>query len=442
MSINQNMVTRGMTVTLAGMGVNLCLGVLYSWGAFQGVLVLEPFSWTSTQTQIPYMLACLIFAVLMVPAGRLQDKIGPRTVILISGVTALTGLVLSGLFITPLGLSISFGIVFGLAMGFGYAAPTPAAIKWYGLHKRGLISGIVVSGFGLAGMYIAPLSNYLLANFGIEQTFMIFGVAYGIIIVLLALAISNPPAGYIPTPPPAHIAAKFAAKAKRPVVDWHWKQMIKTPQFFFLWGMFCIGTFAGLLIIGQLRRIGIEQASLTDNLAFWLIAIYALFNWAGRIVCGFIADKIGFRRTLLGLFVLQFVVFAMFTTLNTAVPLFIGTAIVAFAFGGMLTIFPTLTANYFGVKNLGVNYGLVFTAWGGGGVFGPLLGGLVRDLTGTFAVAYIISAVLSLVGVILAATMKSPKGVWLEEEQSKPESDKQLRKLTENYVKAGTAGKN
>lgn len=408
---------RGMTVAFAGMGVNLCLGVLYSWGAFQGVLVLPGglYEWTALQSQIPYMIACFIFACSMVPGGRLQDRIGPRTVIMSAGVLALLGMVLSGFMITPVGLSISFGIVFGLAMGFGYAAPTPAAVKWFGPHKRGLISGIVVSGFGLAGIYVAPLSRYLLAQYGLANTFIILGIAYGIIIVLLAQLISNPPAGYVPEPPPEHLASKFAAKAKGLVVDWDYKQMMKTPQFFGLWGMFCIGTFAGLLIIGQLRRIGIEQAALNDSLAFWLISMYAVFNWGGRIGCGIIADKIGFRNTLLAMFVLQVAVFALFSTFVTALPIFIATALVAFAFGGMLTIFPAITANYFGVKNLGVNYGLVFTAWGGGGVFGPLVGGLVRDATGTFTTAYTISAVLSVLGILLAVTMKAPKDI--QEEQ-------------------------
>ncbi len=418
MSTAQSAGNRGMTVALAGMGVNLCLGVLYSWGAFQGVLV-DPgdvYQWTATQSQIPYMIACFIFAVSMVPGGRLQDRIGPRTVIMAAGVLALVGMVLSGFLVTPVGLSISFGIIFGLAMGFGYAAPTPAAVKWFGPHKRGLISGIVVSGFGLAGVYVAPLSRYLLAEFGLENTFIILGIAYGIIIVLLAQLIANPPAGYVPEPPPAHLASKFAAKAKGIVVDWDYRQMMKTPQFYGLWAMFCIGTFAGLLIIGQLRRIGIEQAALTDDLAFWLISLYAVFNWAGRIGCGIIADKIGFRNTLLAMFVLQVVVFALFNTFVTAAPLFIATALVAFAFGGMLTIFPAITANYFGVKNLGVNYGLVFTAWGGGGVFGPLVGGIVRDSTGTFAVAYTISAVLSVIGIILSITMKAPTDIHEEEQ--------------------------
>ncbi len=405
---------KGWLVAFAGMGVNLCLGVLYAWGAFQTTLV-QDYGMTATETQIPYMIACFIFAISMVPGGRLQDRIGPRMVITLAGVFAFIGLSLSSWLISPVGLSISYGVIFGLSMGFGYAAPTPAAVKWFGPHKRGLIAGIVVSGFGLAALYISPLAQYLQGAFGLENTFLILGIAYGLIIILLAQVIVNPPPDYKPEPPPEHLAHKFAAKAKGVVVDWDYKQMLKTPQFYGLWTMFCIGTLAGLLIIGQLRTIGLEQAQLGDTMAYWLISLYAVFNWAGRLGCGQLMDKIGARNTLLLMFIMQFVVFALFATFVTAVPLFIGTALVGFAFGEMLTLFPAITANYFGTKNLGVNYGLVFTAWGGGGVFGPLLGGIVRDATGTFDTAYYISAGISIIAVILAWIMKPPTDIYEEE---------------------------
>lgn len=408
---SQNAATsRGWIVALAGMGVNLCLGVLYSWGAFQTTMV-QDYGMTATQTQIPYIIACVIFATSMVPGGRLQDRIGPKKVIMLAGLFAITGLVLSGFFITPLGLSITFGTIFGLSMGYGYAAPTPAAVKWFGPHRRGLVSGIVVSGFGLAGLYIAPLSRYLLASYGLGNTFIILGIAYGVIIIALARFINNPPPEFKPERPPAHLAGKYASK-QGAIADWDYKQMLKTPQFYSLWAMFCIGTLAGLLIIGQLRSIGLEQAQLSDEAAFWLISTYAVFNWAGRLGCGQLMDKMGARNTLLSMFILQAGVFALFGTFVTVVPFFIGTSLIAFAFGGMLTLFPAITANYYGTKNLGVNYGLVFTAWGGGGVFGPLLGGLVRDITGTYGFAYAISAGITIIAVLLAVTMKPPSNIY------------------------------
>lgn len=395
----------GRVVVIAGMTVNLALGILYSWSAFQSVLVHEQYGWTALQSQVPYMIACLVFALSMVPAGRIQDRIGPHKLIAIAGVLVCAGFVLSGLLITPAGLSVSFGIVFGLAMGLGYAAPTPAAVKWFAPAKRGLISGIVVSGFGLAGIYTAPLVRYLLSHYGLAETFVILGIAYGVLIMVLSRFVSNPPKGYVPAGMDGD-PQKNKAGQKSSGLDWH--QMLKTPAFYKLWALFCMGTFAGLFIIGQLRVIGEEQALLSESGTFLLIAVYSFFNWAGRIGCGLLSDRLGPRRVLFLVFAVQTAVFSAFGFLTSALPLFAGTALVGFTFGGMLTVFPAITADLFGVKNLGVNYGLVFTAWGAGGVFGPLVGGLVRDLTGVYGVSYAVSAVLSAAGIVLALTVKAP----------------------------------
>ncbi|MCW3491385.1 L-lactate MFS transporter [Dethiobacter alkaliphilus] len=399
---------KGWIVTFAGLGVNLALGVLYSWGAFANEL--RALGWTATQSQIPYMVACALFALLMVPGGRLQDRMGPKKIILASAILTGIGFVLSGLFLSVVGLSIFFGVVFGSAMGFGYAAATPAALKWFGPHKRGLIAGIVVSGFGLAGIYVAPLTQVLLARFGIEMTMIVLGLGFCAAIFTFAQFISNPPEDYVPAPPVDKFKAiKVIKKNKSSGLDFDWKQVVRTPQFYGLWIMFCFGTFAGLMIIGQLRDIGLEQAALSDGAAFALISVYAVFNCLGRVGCGVISDKLDRRMTLVIIFLIQVVCFAFFAQFQTALTLFTGTAFVAFAFGGMLSLFPALTADYFGLKNLGVNYGLVFTAWGAGGVFGPLIGGIVRDMTGTYGIAFAISAGLSVLGVLLAVLTKAPE---------------------------------
>lgn len=395
-------------VALAGLGVNLALGVLYSWGAFASEL--KGLGWSATQTQIPYMVACALFALLMVPGGRLQDRIGPKPIIVLSAVLTGLGFVLSGLFLTVIGLSIFFGVVFGSAMGFGYAATTPPALKWFGPHQRGLVAGIVVSGFGIAGIYVAPLTRYLLAQFEIAATMMILGAGFCLAIFLFAQFIENPPEGYAaPMPADKVKSLKDAKSAKNVGHDYEWKEIIRTPQFYGLWAMFCFGTFAGLLIIGQLRSIGLEQANLTDAAAFALISLYALFNFIGRIGCGMISDKLDRRMTLIVIFFVQALCFSFFSQFNTAFTLFAGTAFVAFSFGGVLSLFPALTCDYFGVKNLGVNYGLIFTAWGAGGVLGPLAGGVVRDATGTYGLAFAISAILSVLGMVLAMLTKAPE---------------------------------
>lgn len=383
---------KGWAVTFAGLGVNLALGVLYSWGVFASALRTQ--GWSATESQIPYIIASFVFAVIMIPGGRFQDKYGPKPVIFSAAFLTAIGFVMSGFFMSVIGLSIFFGIIFGSAMGLGYSAATPAAIKWFNPKKRGLISGIVVSGFGLAGIYIAPLTTYLIANFGLINTFFILGIFFGIAIFLFNLVIDNPPIEYETS------ISKDENEKESSFKNYTWREMITTPQFYSLWIAFCFGTFAGLMVLGQLSNIAQEQIGITATSATTFIMLYAVFNWFGRIACGYISDIIGRKITLVSILLVQFVCFVFFARFTTFFSFGLGTSLVAFSFGGMLTLFPASTADYFGVKNLGLNYGLVFTAWGAGGVFGPLVGGLVRDLTGTYSISYTVSAILCLIGAI------------------------------------------
>ncbi len=407
MCVKRKMFEPGWIVVLAGLGVNLALGVLYAWGVISAALI-DQLGWSATATQIPYMVACAVFALSMVPGGRLQDKYGPRPVIMAAAVFAGVGFLLSGVVMTPVGLTAFFGVVFGIGMGMGYAAPTPAAVKWFSRTKRGLISGIVVSGFGLAPVYIAPLTSWLLDHFTLAHTFMIMGAGFFVLIMTLAMFIRNPPAGHIAEPLAVPDAKNVPAAGVeiRKEAQYDWSETFETTAFKRLWIMFCFGTFAGLLIIGQLSKIGIEQAG-ADNV-YIKVGIYAIFNCIGRIACGILSDRFGRMRTLFTLFLLQVVTYVFFAQLETTLTLGTGVAIVGFTFGGMLSVFPAVTADYFGMKNFGVNYGMLLTAWGVGGVFGPLVGGIVRDMTGTYLISYIISGVLSATGAYMTFATKAP----------------------------------
>lgn len=395
---------RGWVVTLSGMGVNSMLGTLYAWGVLSAAFI-DQLGWTATETQIPYMVACAVFALSMALGGRIQDMMGPRPVLTASAILAGVGFIFSGLFLTVISLVVFFGVVFGLSMGMGYASPTPAAVKWFEPSKRGVISGIVVSGFGLAPVYIAPLTTFLLERYGLQTTFYTLGTSFFFGILILSRFISNPP--------PEHTLElmSLSKETSKPgdaglKTDYDWWEMVKTKQYYQIWAMFCFGTFAGLLIIGQLSKIGLEQAGIANS--FLLIAIYAIFNALGRIGCGIISDKLGRMRTLFAMFLIQVAVYIVFPLLVTPATLITGIALVGFTFGGMLTLFPATTADYFGLRNFGVNFGLVITAWGIGGVFGPLLGGMVRDATGTYTIGFMASAVLSLLGALISLITKPP----------------------------------
>lgn len=397
-------------VTFSGTGVNLTLGIIYSWSIIAAYL-RDIQGWSAMDSQLPYMITCSIFALLMVPAGRIQDSLGPKVALIASAIFAGVGLIGSGFFISVVGLSICFGILFGSAMGLGYSSATPPAIKWFRPEKRGLIAGIVVSGAGLASVYTAPLTNFLLGRYGLSSTFFILGTAFFFIIIILAQLIKNPPDGYIPPSAPSQDALTHGVTEELPYkVDFQWHEMIKTPQFYLLWLIFCFGSLAGLMVIGQLSSIVYDQSGL--SLGFVLVALLAIFNAVGRIVAGALFDRLGRTYSLVIILTLQAINFLLFGTYDTITTLVVGTMVAGFSYGACLSIFPAATAMLYGVKNIGVNYGLLYTSWGAGGVFGGLIGGLVRDHTGSYNTAFLIAAALCAAGVLLSLLIKEPEKIY------------------------------
>jgi OFA family oxalate/formate antiporter-like MFS transporter len=397
--------SKGWIVTIAGTGINLALGVLYSWSVISKALQKD-WLWSASKASIPYSVACGMFAIIMVFAGRAQDKIGPRKVASLGGICAGAGLIISSLAspgsIIP--MVIGFGLLIGAGMGLGYASATPPAVKWFPPYKKGLITGLVVSGFGLAAVYISPLTNSLLKTAGINNTFMILGIAFLIGIVLLAQLLQDPPPGYVPAGMPAvgspnHQAAKY---------EYDWDEMMKTPQFYLLWVMFACGSFAGLMIIGHMARIAMKQLP-SVNLGFILVALLAIGNAGGRILAGVASDKLGRTRTMLLVFIGQAIVMFFFNQFTTTLSLILGSILVGAFYGSNLSLFPSTTADYYGTKNLGVNYGLVFTAWGVGGVFGGMVAGQIFDATGSYNGAFMVALVICLIAAALTFVTKAPK---------------------------------
>src|SRR5512137_2632225 len=200
---------RGWIVTFSGTGINLALGVLYAWSVISKQITKE-WGWNETQAALPYSVAIAAFAFMMVPAGRLQDKFGPRLVATLGGIFCGAGFIIASLSQSLIGVVIGFGVLAGTGIGFGYASATPPAVKWFPPARTGLIAGLVVAGFGLASVYIAPLANHLLGSFGIQSSFMILGIAFLIAVVILSQLLKNPPAGYKPAGNPAPAKAGSA----------------------------------------------------------------------------------------------------------------------------------------------------------------------------------------------------------------------------------------
>lgn len=343
------------------MCLNLALGVLYAWSVFgkQFTEAIDKggFGWTKTEAALPYTIAIAFFALMMVPAGRLQDKIGPKLVATAGAILTAAGLIVTS-FSSPdniIPAIIGFGALAGTGFGLGYAAATPAAIKWFSTDKKALITGIVVSGFGLAPVYIATLSKYLLANYGINGSFKILGIAFAFVTIFVSQFITNPV-----LPNVAGVKKMDSILTRK---DFSWDEMVKTKSFYLLWIEYACAATAGLMIIGHLAKIVAVQSNNTIKIGFFFVALLAIFNAAGRLIAGIVSDKIGRVKTIFIVCITQTVVMFFFSHFSIILLFTIGSAVVGFSYGACLSLFPSTTADYWGTKNLGFNYGIMFTAW-------------------------------------------------------------------------------
>jgi len=390
------MARKGWLVTVAGIGLNLALGILYAWSVFAKQLT-EPlerggFGWSRTEATLPYTIAIACFAIMMVPAGRLQDRLGPRLVATLGAALTGAGLLVAS-FATPssaLPALLGFGLLAGTGIGLGYAAATPAAVKWYPPEKKGLITGLVVAGFGVAPVYIAPLSKLLLGRHGAAGSFRILGVAFLATTVLLAQLIQNPTAV-------APVAGKGPGAS-----DGSWRLMLRSPTFWSLWLQYACAATAGLMIIGHLAKIVAVQSGGAIQSGFLFVALLAVFNAGGRVAAGVASDRIGRMITVAFVCLVQAINLFFFTAYETTAGFLIGSALVGFNYGACLSLFPASAADHWGTRSLGLHYGILFTAWGVGGVFGPVLAGRIADATGSYQAAFRTASGLLLFATFLA----------------------------------------
>lgn len=387
----------GWLIAMAALCINLILGMLYSWSVIKKELVGE-WGWSNTEASIPYIVSVASFAITMIFAGRAQDKFGPRPVAILGGILLGGGLIASSLAHSLPLMILTFGIIGGMGIGFGYSAVTPCAIKWFDSKKKGLISGIVVSGVGLSPVYLAPITNSLLKTNSIEQTFLYLGLFSLIGILFFSMFMKNPPAGFIPQTNSKTPTAK--------VNDFTWQEMVRTKPFWLLFVAFLMGGTAGLMLIGHIASIAKVQASWEGG--FMLVVVLAVFNAIGRVSGGVLSDKIGRTTSMLIFFLVQAINMFLFSFYESVPVLIVGTALAGWAYGALFALFPAATGDFFGMKNFGVNYGLIFCGWGVGGIIGPLLGGFVADATGTYSISYVVSACMLLVGAAIVKFTKAP----------------------------------
>ncbi len=396
---------RGWLVAFSGLGINLALGILYTWSMFKGAIEKE-FGWQGSQLNDPYALCCLVFAFTMILAGRCQDKFGPRLTASIGGLLVGAGFVLASTSASYGVWLLGFGVLTGIGIGFGYSSATPPALKWFPPSKTGLIAGLVVAGFGLAPVYLAPTSQYLLGQYHVKGSMLILGIAFVVIVCGLAQMLVNPPAGFVAGPKPAPgSAANPVATHATP------GEILRQPTFWLLWFIYFIGSGAGLMVIGSIS--GMAKKSMGE-LAFVAVAIMAIGNAGGRILAGTLSDRIGRRWTLCLVLTIQAVLMFIaipVTASKETTPLIIVllAALIGANYGANLSLFPSYTKDLWGLKSFGMNYGILFTAWGVGGfVLSRIQQMLTTAAKGSYQSSFITAGSLLLLGAALTFLIKPP----------------------------------
>lgn len=385
--------------------MQLCLGNLYTWSIFRTPL-MKMHGWTVTEATVPFTLSIVFFAVAMIFAGRWQDKAGPKIVGMTGGVILGIGFLLASQIGTSLmGLYIAYGIIAGAGVGFCYVTPIALLIKWFP-DIRGLMTGIAVMGFGAGSMIGAPLGTYLIGRMGVYGTFAVFGIAFGLLCLLSGWTFKNPPAGWKPAgwEPPAPAPGAKVVKVDIPPAE-----IMRYPQTYLLWFTFLMWASIGLMAISQAVPLGVELAGLDRSVAAAALGTMAIFNGLGRPAFGAISDKIGRRNATITAFVLYAVALLGFLPNATTLTIFtVGVCIVGFCYGGEFAVMPAFTADFYGPKNVGANYGIVFTAWGAAGILGPMIGAKVKAAYGTFLPAFKILTLLAVLGTITILITKKP----------------------------------
>lgn len=405
---------RGWIVTAAAALSGLVLGILYIWSVVRAGIP-PSWGWSKADMALPYSTMCAFFAITMIPAGRLQDRFGPRLAVLLGGFLAGLGCVICGLGGSSLTVYvIGFGVVTGSGVGFGYAATTPASIKWFPPQKTGMIAGIVVAGFGLAPVVLAPLSAWLLDLFastsaqgvveqGVPGTMIALGVVIWAVVGGLSFLIRNPPEGL--SVQPRQAAGAAAVRVHRP--EYVWRDMLRTAQFWLLFVMYFCGAAAGLTFISVASDLGKHALG---SLAFLAVVVLAVGNSAGRVVTGSLSDRIGRQWTLLGEFVCQALVVALLYLISgrdTPWPVILVIVfLLGFNYGTNLAVFPAACKDYFGIRSFGLNYGCLFAAFGSAGLVMPWLNGLILDRTGSPDLSYVIIIVSLAAAAVLAVVSR------------------------------------
>ncbi len=393
-------------VVLGAVIVQVCLGALYTWSVFQKP-IQEAFNWSAPQVSLAFSINLAMIPFFMIFAGRQLERFGPTKIVIAGALVLSTGLLIASQTSSLAMLYIGYGIFGGAGIGITYGIPIATCIKWFP-DKRGMIGGLAVAGFGLGSVFYAPVAALLVENYGPFTTFF-WQAVYTIVGVSIGGKLMKAtPDGYIPEG--WKIPETTTGNLETNKYDFTPKEMLKTPQYYFLLVMYTFANIAGLMIIAHASPIGQQIANLSPMQAGSIVSILAIVNTIGRIFWATLSDKTGRMRALFIMYVISAVTMFGMNSLGNFWLYALGVSLIAFCFGGAMGTFPSVAADFYGAKHVSVNYGFIFLAYSGGALIGPRLAAVVVESSGgNYQMAFLITGVLCSIGAIMALFAKMPK---------------------------------
>ena len=391
-------------IAIAGVFLQIALGAVYAWSVFR-VPLAKQFGWSISEVTLTFTISIFVLGIAAFFGGLWLNRKGPRIVALTGGTLYGLGVYLASFSAHKLWwLYLSYGLIGGIGLGFGYIVPVAVLVKWFP-DRRGLITGIAVGGFGAGALVTAPLATRLIQTVGVLSTFAYLGLAYLVVTVVAGFFMQNPPDGWRPegwTP----TASQSSQRAGH---DYTLSEALKTWQWYALWLLLFLNTCAGISIISQEAPIFQELTGVSAVVAGGMVGVASLGNAVGRVFWAWASDLITRRATFFVMFLVQVLLFWFLPNIGAATLMTIVTFVVLMCYGGGFGTMPAFTADYFGPKNVGPIYGLMLTAWGFASAFGPLFIAHMRETAGSYTGALRVIAGVMAVSTLLPIAVRPPQ---------------------------------
>jgi OFA family oxalate/formate antiporter-like MFS transporter len=391
-------------VLVGGGLLNVAIGTYYAWSVFVPPLERE-FGWSRTQTSLVATIDMVILATTFFLAGFILRRVGPRPVAFFGGLMFSLGLFLASFTQSLAMLYLTWGVMVGTGLGFGYLTPITVGSLWFP-HQRGLVNGLAIAIFAAGSGIFGPFAGLLVDRLGWRDTFQILAAIFFVFTMVGAYLLKDPPVGW---EAPALKPRASAAHAKHIAIDIPTSEVVRTPSFYKLWIAYALGTTAGTMVISQLVPFA-RSAGLSQRNAALAITVGAVGSATGRFFSGWMSDHFGRLFTLRAIIFISMMATPALFLLRENITFFYALLyVVYYCYGTQLSVYTALAGDFYGTKYLSTNYGLLLMAWGFAGVLGPVIGARVFVATGSYQTAFFGAAVFALGALGLLFVVKPPQ---------------------------------